>query len=148
MKHLKKNDNYINEEISLKGVSEKIFFIVLAALVGFLAKSAILWAVGKIKGMSNKREADELLSKISKTNPEIVPILKTIQKMNTSDEKRFDEIIKKLNSDPMLNFLFIKIGNETKNNKKRDIVKKIEERIKAKLNSDELELWHELSSTM
>ena len=82
MKHLEEYDNYINEEISLKGVGEKIFFIVLAALVGFLAKSAILWAVGKIKGMSNKREADELLSKISKTNPEIVPILKTIQKTN------------------------------------------------------------------
>lgn len=148
MKHLEEYDNYINEEISLKGVGEKIFFIVLAALVGFLAKGAILWAVGKIKGMNNKREADELLNKISKTNPEIVPILKTIQKMNASDEKRFDEIIKKLNADPMLNFLFIKIGNETDNFKKRDIVKKIEERIKAKLNSDELELWQELSSTM
>lgn len=147
MKHLKKYEEVI-EGLSFDKIGEKIIFTILAALVGFLAKEAIVWVVGKIQGMGNKKEADELLSKISKTNPEIVPMLKTIEHMSPSDKKRYNEIIKKLNSDPMLNFLIIKFGQETDNFKKKDLSKKIEEKIKGKLDSDELELWNELSGTL
>ncbi len=148
MEHIIEYDEFVNEGFTSKEIGEKIFYLALAAVVGFLAKEAVVWIIGKIKGMGDKKKSDEILNKISKSNPEVTPILKTIQKMNPDDQKRFNEIMNKLNSDPMLNFLLLKVGQETDNFKKKDLVKKIEEKIKGKLNSDELELWNELSKTL